>query len=79
MHDITNDLERQRQTLRSMIARYQREADGLIARYGYGVRPSFVSADLADAYDRVARYKAELAELDALEDDGFTTIVPEVK
>jgi hypothetical protein len=36
-----------------------------LAKHGHGVRPSYVSADLADYGDRISRYKAEIARLEA--------------
>ena len=38
--------------------------DGLAARYGSGVRPSYVSSDLAILDDRIERYEAKIKALE---------------
>lgn len=76
---MDKQIKSDRQTLLRMIELNERAANELIAKHGTGVRPSWVSGELAYHWDWVAHYKQQLAELDALEDDGFTTIVPEVK
>ena len=47
------------------IQRTEKMASNMLAEYGSGVRPSFVSADLADYGSRIDRYKAEIARLEA--------------
>jgi len=47
------------------IQRTEKMASNMLEEYGHGVRPSFVSADLADYGDRISRYKAEIARLEA--------------
>jgi hypothetical protein len=51
----------------SMAAHYQREIDNLLARYGDGVRPSWVSADIGMAQHRRDTY---LRMIERLEADG---------
>ena len=52
----------------SMIQFHERQCDDLIARYGTGVRPSWVSEDLALASHHVRRYRQRLAELEGQTD-----------
>ena len=47
------------------ISHTEKMAARMLAEYGHGCRPSFVSADLADYGDRISRYEAEIAELEA--------------
>jgi len=47
------------------IQRTEKMASNMLEEYGHGVRPSYVSADLADYGDRISRYKAEIARLEA--------------
>lgn len=49
--------------LQSYINSKQREIDGLIRDYGDGVRPSWVSTDLALARDAIARMKRAIEEI----------------
>lgn len=76
---MDKQIQSDRQTLLKMIDMNTKSAQQLIEQYGTGVRPSWVSAEVSEYWEKVSRLQAELAELDALEDDGFTTIVPEVK
>lgn len=46
-----------RQQALDMAAHYDKEVQGLIDRYGTGVRPSFVSADIAMAQASADRYR----------------------
>ena len=41
----------------------QREIDDLIADYGHGVRPSWVSSDLALARDAISRMERAIEEI----------------
>ena len=50
--------------LRKFIKSTRRQRDGLAARYGSGVRPSYVSADLAILDDRIERYEAKIKALE---------------
>jgi hypothetical protein len=52
----------------NMIRQYERINDDLIARYGTGVRPSWVSEDLAITGHHIMRYKKKIAELEAQTD-----------
>ena len=52
----------------SMIQFHERQCDDLIARYGHGVRPSWVSEDLALAGHQIRQYKQKLAELEGKTD-----------
>lgn len=51
--------------LKGAISHTEKMAARMLAEYGHGCRPSFVSADLADYGDRISRYEAEIAELEA--------------
>jgi hypothetical protein len=51
--------------LRKFIKSTRRQRDGLADRYGSGVRPSYVSADLAILDDRIERYEAKIKALEA--------------
>ena len=53
---------------RNMIKFYERQCDDLIARYGHGVRPGWVSEDLALSGHQIRRYKLRLAELEGQTD-----------
>jgi len=55
--------------LQSYINSKQREIDGLIRDYGHGVRPSWVSADLALAREAISRM--EQAIKDVMEDENY--------
>ena len=50
-------------TIRNCIASWRRQRDELEMRY-QGVRPSYVSTDLAVLEERIERYKAKLAEME---------------
>jgi len=47
-------------SLRGQAQHYRGEADRLIAQYGQGVRPSWVSAEVS-----IARHKADLLDAEA--------------
>jgi hypothetical protein len=49
--------------LQSHINSKQREIDGLIRDYGHGIRPSWVSTDLALARDAIARMERAIEEI----------------
>ena len=49
--------------IKDCIASWLRQRDALEMRY-QGVRPSFVSTDLAVLEERIERYKAKLAEME---------------
>ena len=51
--------------LKGAIQHTEKMAARMLAEYGSGCRPSFVSAHLADYGDRISRYEAEIAELEA--------------
>lgn len=53
------------QTYRTMAELEDKAAQQLIERHGRGVRPSWVSAELAIHWDRSARYIAAAEELEA--------------
>lgn len=50
------------ETLKSTIDSAERDNDSLIARYGTGVRPSWVSVDIVMNLDRIAKYKKMMAD-----------------
>lgn len=49
--------------IKDCIASWQRQRDDLSAKF-QGVRPSYVSTDLAILEERIERYKAKLAEME---------------
>ena len=49
--------------LKDCIASWRKQRDELELRYS-GVRPSYVSTDLAVLEERIERYKAKLAEME---------------
>jgi len=51
--------------LQGAIQQTEKMASSMLSEYGHGVRPSYVSADLADYGSRIDRYKAEIARLEA--------------
>lgn len=51
-----------RQECLDIAAYYERDADDLEARYGTGVRPGWVSADISIAMHRAARWRAQADE-----------------
>jgi hypothetical protein len=51
--------------LEGAIKHTEKMATNMLLEHGHGVRPSYVSADLADYGDRISRYKAEIARLEA--------------
>ena len=53
-----------KQDLSNRIDNLSREYDAIIAKHGYGVRPSYVAADLATLSCRIAKAKEQLALLD---------------
>ena len=55
--------------LQSYINSKQREIDGLIRDYGHGVRPSWVSTDLALARDTIARMEQAIKEV--MKDENY--------
>ena len=50
--------------LRKFIKSTRRQRDGLAERYGFGVRPSYVSSDLAILDSRIERYEAKIKRLE---------------
>ena len=50
------------QTLKRTIASAERDNDSLIARYGTGVRPSWVSTDIVINQTRIEKYRKMLAD-----------------
>ena len=52
----------------NMIRQYERNNDDLIARYGTGVRASWVSEDRALNSHHIMRYKKKIAELEGQND-----------
>jgi hypothetical protein len=59
--DILDRLE----VVEGMIGYYSRKYDDIIGQYGTGVRPSWVSGDLAEISQSIQTYRAELADLQA--------------
>ena len=49
--------------IKDCIASWRRQRDEMEMRYS-GVRPSYVSTDLAVLEERIERYKAKLAEME---------------
>lgn len=56
-----------------MAEHYEKEAEGLIAQHGTGVRPSWVSTDLAIANQRAKSYRDLAASLVEEDDDSTTS------
>ena len=54
-------------TLREMAALNEKAAQQLLDQYGSGVRPSWVSAELAIYWDRSARYIEQAEQLEAFQ------------
>jgi hypothetical protein len=52
-------------SINAMIASLERSNADLLARYGDGVRPSWVSADMSMNGHRIQYYRKELAKLEA--------------
>ena len=50
-------------TIKDCIASWRRQRDEMEMRFS-GVRPSYVSTDLAVLEERIERYKAKLAEME---------------
>jgi transposase len=50
-------------TIKDCIASWMRQSDEMEMRY-QGVRPSYVSTDLAILEERIERYRAKLAEME---------------
>ena len=50
--------------IKDCIASWQRQRDELSAKFSHGVRPSYVSTDLAVLGERISRYRAMLAEME---------------
>jgi hypothetical protein len=50
------------ETLKSTIASAERDNDSLIARYGTGVRPSWVSTDIVMNQALIEKYRKMLAD-----------------
>ena len=57
--------EEKRQLAERMIAVFSRKNTGLINRYGTGVRPSWLSAEIAMNDQQVEYYKKIIKNLDA--------------
>jgi len=53
---------------RSMIQFHEKSCSDLLQRYGTGVRPSWVSEDLALAGHQIRLYKQRLSELEGQND-----------
>ncbi len=58
--EMSKELDAEKDTL----ARHQRDRDSLIQQYGTGVRPSWVSTDLAIADERIQRSKNRIIEIE---------------
>lgn len=61
-------IEEEINVYRNMIKFHEKSCDDLIVRYGTGVRPSWVSEDLALAGHQIRQYKKKLAELEGQTD-----------
>jgi hypothetical protein len=60
-----NDIFDRIEVVERMIGYYSRKYDDMIGEYGVGVRPSWVSGDLAEISQSIQTYRAELADLQA--------------
>jgi len=61
----TRSTEDEIKFLQGAIQQVERMAANMLLEYGHGVRPSYVSADLADYGERVERYRRQIARLEA--------------
>lgn len=63
---MTKLLKRQEslQQAKDMVAYYEKNVEDLIKQYGTGVRPSWVSTDLAIVEDRIQYWKAQIKDLE---------------
>ena len=50
-------------TIKDCVASWRRQRDEMQMRYS-GVRPSYISTDLAILEERIERYRAKLAEME---------------
>ena len=50
--------------LQAYIDRLSKEYDSIIVRHGHGVRPSYVSSDLACLSERIGRARKDLTMMD---------------
>jgi len=50
--------------IKDCIASWMRQRDEMEMRFSSGVRPSYVSCDLAILEERISRYRAKLAEME---------------
>lgn len=60
--------EEEIRAIKAMIDSLERSNADLIARYGHGVRPSWISADLSMNGCRIQYYRKELAKLEGQAD-----------
>ena len=60
--------EEEIRTIKAMIDSLERSNADLLARYGSGVRPSWVSADMSMNGHRIQYYRKELAKLEGQTD-----------
>lgn len=62
MEDIA-DVKRRLEVAERMAQHYEAKYQDTLTRYGTGVRPSYVSADLADIGSSISYYNREAAAL----------------
>lgn len=60
-----NDILDRLELAERMLAHYSQKYDQMLTQFGSGVRPSWVSSDLADIGASAAAYRAEIAALKA--------------
>lgn len=60
-----DDLQRRISDMEKAEAYYSQKYDRILKEYGSGVRPSWVSADLAEAHSDIMRCRSEVARLQA--------------
>ena len=60
--------EEEIQAIKAILGGLERSNADIIAKYGHGVRPSWVSADLAMNSDRIQYYRQKLAKLEGQTD-----------
>ncbi|MCF6432647.1 hypothetical protein [Leisingera sp. MMG026] len=56
------------ETLEELAASCDQEVKALLARYGTGIRPGWVSGDIATKQNRAALYRVEAAQLRKMKD-----------
>lgn len=59
----TAELEEQLEKAERLVHYYKSKYEDMLTRYGTGIRPSYVSADLADINESIVHWKYEASSL----------------